>query len=507
MANPPPSLYVYDFTANVRVRILLPTQLLDPTPVGQQLGTGGPALAQAEILPLGMLVMHRVAHFGNNLLALAAKDNNTSAAGVYRKDQGGVDQWGQVHGISFSGMSRCTGLLETNPNGVPTSCGLFNGPAFALFKFESTDGVNYTTTSLGAPGNPSTYGQSMVFRDSIFWASALQSSMGLISYDFALSTLTTYSMALFHGAQRGSTFGIHVHDGVVFIAGWSASTGRNRIAKLQAGVLVTVVDTQNQSWGSGTPWGHNCLFTDPQTGDLAVIWSGLNSVGSLPRTLVRQIENATTTATPVTDRSAQVLGAVEGADKYLEGGGAADGQRDWFAYVDNDTDPLNPRVFLKTVGATGVTETWEWKGFGAEMQLVALGAGIDLDDFSVNSNHFGGGHRSVLQARVAIGDVANPDVEVPGGRKFFFRAIGSGGPFVGTFYVSLTEDGRQVLAPIVGGGFTIESGVPATTPLIVGNTLTNVTPDDGTVLYSIILDLTTAGMGSGAPGRLIGDLV
>lgn len=508
MANSPPSVYVLDYSTNVEVRILLPTQLLDPTPVGSPLGTGGPGAANAETPgATDIMPQNRIVRFRGELYALIADSGGATVAGVYREDQGGAGQWGQVLGIALVGESAITGLFVLHPSGVPTLVVLFRGSGGQLQVSSSTDGTTWNTSGV-LGGIAASTGEAVPFRNSIFWTGDQSGIGGLLDYDFALSAVTSYPFtSVFASSSQGSCFGITVHDNVVFMSGWRNSDTNNRIVKVQAGSLVTILDFVGGQT-RGVSDGHSCMFTDPATGDLIAIWSGQNQATAGARTLVQRIENATGAATPVTDISSTVLGAVEGADKYLEGGGSASVSRSWYVYVDNDTDPLNPRVFLFTFASTGaVTEMWEWKGIAAEIELVGAGAGISTGQFGIPTVAFGGGERSVISASIEIGDSANQDFEDTTGRRFYWRAIGSGGPFVGTFYVSGGEGFPDTVAPIAAGSLVVESGVPATSPSISGNTITNITPDDGTVLYSVALDLSAVSLGAGAPGRLMGDLV
>lgn len=504
MANSPPSEYIYDYSTNREVRILLPTQLLDPTAVGSPVGTGTGNVAGVSASSANSRPQNRVIAFGDDLYCIGGSNNSTTFGGIYKRNQSGADQWGQVQGIAFAGDNHNTGLHVLHPGGIPTLIAAYVGAGFNIFTAESTDGTSWTLTNHGSPVGGNTAGQAIVFRDSLYWALDHGSAL-LFQYDFALNSPTSLNASTFFDGNRpGNVYGLTIQDNNLYMAGWSG-TNLPRVCKLQAGALVSILHGSGGQ-SSGNTSGHSCLFTDPATGDLIVFWSGADG-GVTPRTLVNHIENAATTATPVNDISSTVLGAVEGADKYLSGGGSALTNRSWYAYVDNDTVPASPRVFLKTTGANGVTECWEWRGVGAEIEFVAGGAGIDLDQFSVNAVQFGGGVRSVIQARIEIGDASNQDTEVAGGRKFYFRAIGSGGPFVGTFYVSNSEGVPDTAVPITAASLTIESGSPSTTPLISGNTLTNITPDDGTVLYSIVLDLSSVSLGSGEPARLMGDLV
>jgi len=505
MANSPPSTYVYDFATNREVRILLPTQALDPTAVGQPLGTGTGNVAGTSAASTNSRVQNRVVAFGDDLYCLGGSANSTTFGGIYKRNQSGTDQWGQVLGISFAGDNHSTGLFVLHPGGVPTLVCLYIGGGFNFYSAESTDGTSWTTNNHGFPSGGNESGQAITFRDSLFW-SLDHNAAYLFGYDFSLGAPTNYlATNFFISANPGNIYGIHVQDNTLFMCGWRSPDSINRIVKLQAGSLITILDGVGSQEGMFTN-GHNCMFTDPTTGDLIVFWSGRNSSGAAPRTLVQHIENATTTATPVNDISSTVLGSGEGADKYLQGGGSADNVRSWYAYVDNDTVPTSPRVFLKTFGANGITELWEWKGVGAEVELVGAGAGIDVDQFSVNSVAGGGTRSSGGGARAELGDTANTPEEVVGGTKHYFRVYGAGGPVVMTLYYSQSEEAPDKIATLVGA-VTVESGSPSTTPSRSGNTIINLTADGGTALYSFVHDATTDGLGEGATFTLMPDVV
>lgn len=522
MANSPPDVYLLDYATNREVRILMATQLLDPTPVGQPLGTGTPGaqggvqvVASAEVPPAQTWVQNRIVWFLDDLYALITGTNG----GIFKRNQGGADQWGRVldpadGGATGFSQGETAGLHVLHLDGVPTLVHFFFRPAGDIEARRSTDGVTWGATEFlfNLSGTAAT-GQAITFRNSIFWWFQTR----LVSYDFKLNTPSDYQATGWYSIQDGSAPGLCVIDNVVFASGWAAAAPYYwRLAKLQAGAFVQVYDDITRGAGVGqvpaiaSNPGHHAMFRDPATGDLICFVSGIQQGGLTTdeRTEVFRVQNPTSGSPTVTVISSTVLGSVEGADKYLANGGANVQERAWFVYVDNDTDPANPRVFLWTWDpATNVTECWEWTGVGTEVELVGLGAGFNVGVFSFPDSPHGGGDRSVVSARIEIGDPSNQDFEDTGGRRFYWRAYGSGGPFVGTFYVDADENAPSTVAPIVPASLVVESGVPATSPSILGNTITNITPDDGTVLYSVALDLSAVSIGSGAPGRLMGDLV
>ena len=106
-----------------------------------------------------------------------------------------------------------------------------------------------------------------------------------------------------------------------------------------------------------------------------------------------------------------------------------------------------------------------------------------------------------------MGDTSNPPEEVAGGTKFFFRGAGSSAAGVVTFRGTDTEGTPTTVVPIVN--VVVESGSPPTTPTVSSDTLINFTPDNGTTLYSVILDVAFTGVniGEGDVGLIITGLV
>lgn len=516
MANTPPSMPVYDFI-NGEVRILLPTLLLDPTPDGSPVGTGGPGLVTAEPTPstnLNPFMRNRVIEFLDDRYVLAAAV--AGEHGVYKKNQGGAGQWGQVYAFpaNLDDDSWVSGLHILHPNGVPTLCFMWYDLGGELYISTTTNGTAWNTLLLQAGVGPGTGpGVAIPYRDSLWWWTGAGATGGhLRSYDLELGTLTSYGSTPF-GSHQARNADLHVYKNVVFIVAFSGTAGYEpELWKIQAATYTFVYDfaanNAQAAFSTGVP-AHHCMFTDQATGDMIIFIGGRDAISFQGDTKVFRIENALTGLPTVTNITASVLGAVQGADKYTAGVGPNNHiDRSWDLYVDNDTDPLNPRYFLYTHIPGGTFEMWEWKGHLAEIELVSLGAGLSVNQFAMPYVKFGGGHRSVIAARIEIGDPANEDAEDVGGRRFFWRAIGSGGPFTGTFYVSPEEEVPDQVGVIVAGSLVVESGVPATVPAISGNTITNITPDDGTVLYSVVIDLTSAtpSIGAGSPGRIMGDL-
>jgi hypothetical protein len=504
--NQPPIVNVLRFTGAgpAAVYPLLSTQILGAK-IGADVGTGTATIPTMESPAAGTISTNRVVEFLNDSFCLIEGLTN---GGVFRRDQGGANQWGRVL-ATIQVPTAVSGLFVIQvQGGAPTLAFLEVTTGFAVLIHTTTNGTTWNTVNHGQTLNAASYGHAVLFRESLFWVTSSAGGFSVWEYNFNLNTFTPIDISppFVVTVSQGASFTLHVHDNTLFLAGFSlGGTSPAMLAKLQAGSFVQVgVDSTTQRAGS---WlGHSVMFTDPATGDLITVWTGANAALS-PGTRVEQTQNATGSPT-VIDVTSTVMGAVQGADKYLPGGGSADGNRRWTVLVDNDSNPLAPRVFLWTWTAGFPTECWEWRGVGAEMELVNTGLGIS-DEFAFPHNSLGGGHRTPRQSAVELGDAGNPPLEEAGGTRVYFRGQGSVVFGTVTFYGTDSEGTPQTVIPILAGTFVIESGAPPTTPSIVGNTLINFTPDNGATLYSVRLQVDAVGVDidEGEYGMIVADFV
>lgn len=471
MANSPPTINVlkYKGTGSVQVFPLLPTQLLG-TQDGANIGTGGGPGPALETPGSGTFSVNRNVEFLDDRFCLSV--SSAATGGVYRKNQGGAGQWGFV-GVSLSPKTpggSTSGLHILHPAGVPTMAYIIKDSGDALRIISTTDGASFSNVQFESTSPPGglTWGHGIVYRNSIFWVHQANPFGGLgagavTEYDLVLGSPIRYNVSgVLDGNNLGCSFALHVHDNVLFLAGWSNATGLARVTKLQTGSFQTVVTDASQIAGGSADvlgfTGHPALFTDLATGDLIFIQSGVRTSNSTARAQVSRIQNATSGSPVLLDISSTVMGAAEGADKYLEGGGSANRQRRWVVNVDTDSDPVNPRIFLTTWVSGGSTETWEWKGVGAEIEAVALLAGIS-DDFSFPYNTVGGGHRLPRTAAIEIGDTSNPPEEAIGGTKVYFRGRGSSSSGTVTFRGTDSEGTPTTTIPIAATSLVVGTGM------------------------------------------------
>jgi hypothetical protein len=479
MANKPVAQHVLKYKGGGNVQVF---PLVGGVNTGDQdgsdVGTGGPGLATIETPAAGDFVANRVVEFLNDRYALMA-DGVLVSSGVYKRGTG--EQWARSRGGELAGNSlqdsAATGLHVLYPNGIAT---------LVYMKIDGNNNIRVSTTQDGTTGaywgsnvgflaedngaRPATYGQSIVFKDSIFWAHAhftgAAGAGSITQYNVKTQSLLRYDLsAVFRNGTACET-GLHVHDGVLFAMNRGPAANSIRLAKLQGGIWAQVhSNTTLGSSASGTN-SHHALFTDNVTGDLIAIPNGGGGPGI--GTQVWRFEDPAGSVV-ATDITSSVLGSAEGADKYGVGGGSANSGRRWSVFVDTVTDPEEPHTFLTTWIPGGSTECWEWvdkigtnRPTTAAVELEAVGglAGIS-DDHALPYNSVGGGHHTPRSAVVEIVDATE---EVLAGTKFFFRGFGEDSTTTApsstlTFYGTDTQGTPSAVVPIVPGSLSVSAGM------------------------------------------------
>ena len=441
---------------------------------GADLGTGGPTPATAEVPNAATFINNRVAEFLGDRFALTA-DNLSASSGVYKRNQGGAGQWGRVQGggSNLSQDSAITGLHVLHPNGVPTLALIRQDGGITLRLHSTTDGVTganwLTSTGLqiesNVVANETDFGQGLVFGSSIVFAHEIRTGgagVGSITqHDLATGVLTRYDVStIYHTTLKASNFALHVHDGVIFLIGGGTDVaGKFRLSKL-AGSFTQVWEAPTQyvdNAGVALALGHSAMFTDAASGDLIMILSGdTTGGGATEGATIWNVPNATGGSPTPVDISSTVFDSGEGADKYLAGGGSAHSNRRYSVSVDTTTDPAAPRTYITTWIPGGSTETWEWKGIAAEVELVNSGAGIS-DTNALPYNVVGGGHRTPRTFAAEF----NPALftEVVGGTNVAFNVHGTGAAGTLTTRGVDTQGAPDTIVPIVAASLNWGAGM------------------------------------------------
>lgn len=476
-ADPPPTLNVAHIagTGEVQVYQLPATQILS----AQDGGDVNNGAAQLETLNVQSVAHNRLAEFLDDLFLLQGFTAGTNQGGVFRRNEGGVGNWGKVYdpGIEFNGLS---GLYVLHPDGVPT---------LAFFYWEdvgdelrivfSSDGANWTTRNLtaGVVTSPASTGIATVYRRALFWPHARYDANGVAisAHDIELNTTTFFT--LFDVTHTGAETSLVVHKNKMFALGIADNSAaptpngiRYELRRLDGGAF-TRIHREADVGGLGQyPGvllrGHTCMFTDPATGDLIVFLSGGPSSGNthaaVGSTKVLRFPNADTDPADTDggiDITAVVLGTVNGGDQYLSGGADSNLNRVWFAVE------YKGSVWLWTYRLSTDTKCWQWRGYGdgvtpddSEIEPVAGLVGIRPNDFAIVNSPEGGGYRVARTGAVELEGIPE---EVVGGTKVYFRGRGVSMPGVLTFYASALEQAPDTTVPvaIIAGSLVVGAGL------------------------------------------------
>lgn len=515
--NQPPVVnvvYYNNIDTTIKVYPVLATQVLGPQD-GSDLGTGtGEVLMPPGGISVQQWVGSFVIEFLEDRYAMYLDQSNNDPVqrgGIFRRGNGGTggDGWGLD--IAWPGTpTSMSNFVVHHPNGVPMLSVICSTSSLNSFwHVYTTDGVNWTADPL-VSGN-TLMGETVVWNSRLVFAHS--NAGGLYGQSYDPVTTDRVSLVLTGiNASTGNDINLIPHEGNLYA--FYPTFGNHGFARLEG----TNFNLLSQ-FGLGQFQGSkNITFVDPYSsntdGSKDLIFIGnANTFGA--RCAV--IDNLTTGAfTDITntifgDGSTYDGGAGIGADRYRQGGVSVNNNRH-FNVITDTRDYLNPKVFIWTWVATsgigsGSIECWEWRGQNNELEAVNGLTGIS-SNFATPSNPFSHSLHGPVSSRIEIGDEFNPPIEDVGGTRFYFRAHGSSAAGTVTFYGTDKQQRPEDVVPIIGGSLVVESGSPPTTPSISGNTITNLTPDDGATLYSVVLDVDASGIDitEGEFGLLVGDI-
>jgi len=129
----------------------------------------------------------------------------------------------------------------------------------------------------------------------------------------------------------------------------------------------------------------------------------------------------------------------------------------------------------------------------ATSMAINVTSGVFLDTELIT----GGGSSATATLNADSADLHSP-TEIAGGfTKVYFRSRGSAAATGMEVYYDSDSETPVTQMNLIASTVTIEAGSPATTPTNTGTTISNITPDGGSAIYSIQLDTNGAGILSG----------
>jgi hypothetical protein len=285
---------------------------------------------------------------------------------VRERNQGGTGNWGVVYTKLQAGPTNThSGLHIVHPNGVPTMVyGYVQSTGGHPNAVSTIDGINFTEYLIAALShNGSSNSTGTTYRNALIWCGGgnVGGGSGTAAY-FDFNTLTGNVKSVSGGAISG---GVHtdlcVIDDRLFLVNvpnftstsdWEVQYWSGSVWSLTANLTNSQI---HNSWVDG---GAPCIFEDPSSGDLITIVPGSNAVPQEGEMVWRIASPA---GTPV---ATEITNVVLPSNR-RPGSGNSGAQ--WYSMVDNNTDPVNPVVYLYRAPGNGLAGTYtvyQWDGYG-----------------------------------------------------------------------------------------------------------------------------------------------
>lgn len=510
--NQPPivnAVHYHESAGVVQVYPVLATQVLGPQD-GEDLGTGtGETLAPTGgINDSNQQIGSFVIDFLDDRYAAYMHSTNLDAVqrgGIYRRGNGGTngDGWGRDYAWLAS-PSHMTNFVVHHPNGIPTLAIVYstNSPSQVRYVY-TTDGINWNENIMIPSSGNISLGNLITWNSYIVFTHGTSLSAEITMYDPATTLTQSFDLPFSVGVQ-GKYATCFVFNNTIYAH--YPITNNSSLARFDGSLF-----TQIHTFSGSATGGQHVIFADPYSSntdgskDLILIcnYTNLGSkcfVINNPETTVDVVE---ITSTIFGDGTTYDGGFGIGANQYADGGLNEVNGRTW-QVISDTRDFENPKVFLWTQDGANTLDCWEWRGQTNELEAVNSLTGIPWF-FALPNNPISHSLHSPNAARLEIGGAPVEDV---GGTRFYFRLYGTSAVVTATFYGNDTQDRPETVVPIIGGSLVVESGSPSTTPSISGNTITNLTPDDGATLYSVTLDVDASGIDitEGEYGLIVGDV-
>lgn len=396
---------------------------------------------------------------------------------ILAENEGGTGNWGEVADLSAVQGSadtygRHTGLYKVQVNGVNTLIAIYQNVSNQIGAVRSSDGVTWTTVNpiiIGADGGAQ-LSRSIVFRNQLYtYADYVGGSVIRYNPQTDVGTLIDVPGTTFAPQHDFCVLGNNL-----YLVGTDGSTGGDptKLYVLRGNafeVIHTFTEVQNNASNE-----RSCptLFTDNT--DLIAIIPGEDTVRAGVGDVALRIQNPGTGSQVVTDITTTLLPGIFVAPS----GSQASETAHWSCFVNSDSDPLNPEIFLFRVNNllnTASDQTVAAYQFtNVSTELTYLGNGLDFE-IALPDVKFGGSER-IYGGNKVYAELEG-FTEVTGGIQFFYRVFGTGTDKVGTLYINGGEAIPATVATLTGsatGGSSVRSG----------NTITTITPDAGATLYS-----------------------
>lgn len=366
----------------------------------------------------------------------------------------------------------------------------FNSGGGNVNMLYSDDGTTWNFVTLGTFSTFLYGGKHVLFNNKVYLLSANSVSCQVYEIDPIALTATFVSTGIPGSTQPFTTSAaLGVYDDRLFLAVERQNTDFG-LYEFTGGGWSFVVDANGQSmnFNTGNPErGAACMFTEPTTGDLIVIFNGVNASfnrGSFASRLIPSgssftVEDLSLTVTNPNGDGVIPTGLQPGARATT---GAIEDR--WFVVVSTNT-PGSTEVYLFVAEGpapgTGYA-VYQWQGIGTQMSSVGVGPSTI---YAIPEAPFGGGDR--IYRNVANQAVIETAAAIPGGYRISYRVYGLQTNQNVTLWYSLGQEvpDQQAMSIIAQTG---GSGITGST------TVNGITGDDGATLFTLDWDAESDGV-------------
>lgn len=428
-----------------------------------------------------------------------------SAAGVWALHRWNGTSWSNFDNYELTGQfpggagvyTESLGTWVVNTGSVQRIFSLaYNSTNGVLRMLYSDDGTSWTfSADIGVgSGTPLDTGKSILFNNKLYIAFADSlNSVSVVEVDPIAIAASIVKTGLVASTQPNSTHaGLTVYDDRLFLCVEASAANLSLYEFTGGGWSFNVNITTSMSFNTGNPEQGACaMFTDPTTGDLIVFFNGTNS-GFQRGSFAVRLTPSGSTFTP-TDITNTVVPA--GLRPGVRGTAAVHIEDRWFVFVSTDT-PGSTEVYLFVAQgpAPGSGYTiYQWVDVSTEVSLVGAGPSTI---YAIPETPFGGGDR--IYRNTGNQCAIESAQAVLGGYEISYRVYGTqSGQSVTLWY----SQGQE--APDQQGSISAQTGGSGITG---GNTVTGITGDDGTTLFTLVWDIAADGVPSGDACHILLDI-
>lgn len=421
---------------------------------------------------------------------------------VFRYRPGSFDDWESVYSDTVQttdqGLRMTRMLLFSTLDGDTAMGFCYNDSAGRTHSAYTTtgDSGDWTVFDYGGVGDGARL-NSLIFENKFVWHDTAQN--GVIFVDPINETRVEINYSGLSSSAEGWNQ-LFIFEDDLYLLGFDSVSPNGIVLQVFNGAaFVELGDVENTSgrWNTilgGVATGHAAVWTDSATSTIHLITNGAaadTTYGSSYFTITLGGTNPVN----VTEYSDPVIPA-----SLRSGRAGTSNQRDrWFTYVDNDSDPANPIIYLLVLQEADLANNWVvYQYVDTSTELTSLGTWA-AGTYGPPEATYGGNRNLVTDVNSAYATIVGT-AAANGGFEISYEVAGSLG--TGDATIKLYYDITQGAQPWVQATLT---GTPTGGGTRVGNEIQGVVPDYGATTHTMIWNIFADGVDEDDPVRVMID--